>query len=105
MLVKLSIIHANDGESSGTNIIDYFETTKWLFTLEYIHIKNHMIKERNAANSIVINLKEERKIAKEMCANLGLKQKGEWYSAPWLHLENGEGYLLLLNLLHRIIFQ
>ena len=72
-LAKLSIIHINDGESSSTNIIDCFETAKRLFTLEYLYIKNYMIKERNATNGIVINLKEERKIAKEMCANLGLK--------------------------------
>ena len=83
---KLNIIHTNDGESSSTNIVHCFETTKQLFTPEYLYIKNHMIKERNTANCIVINLKEERKIAKEIHANLGLKQKGQGNSAVRSHL-------------------
>ena len=66
-LGKLNITYANDSESSSTNIINCFETIKRLFTPEYLYIKNHMIKERNATNGIVINLKEERKIAKNVC--------------------------------------
>ena len=46
-----------------------------------------MIKERNAANGKEIDLKEERKIAKEMYANLGLNQKGQWDGAVRSHLE------------------